>query len=76
MGELEKIIQRSNAYDSLHSGENDHNRYNNNYNDNHSGSYNSNHFDNHADGHSGYGQDRKNKKGFLSEMFDFCCLIN
>lgn len=70
-GELEKIIERSNAYESQHSGENDHNRYNNNYIDNHFGSYNDNPFDNHSDSQSGYGQNRKNKKGFLSEMFDF-----
>jgi Zn-finger nucleic acid-binding protein len=70
-GELEKIIERSNDDNSHHSGENEHSRYNNNYNDNHSGSYNANHFDNHADNHSSYGQNRKNKKGFLSEIFDF-----
>jgi len=57
-GELEKIIERSNSYESSYK--------NSEHNDHHE-----NHYDKHYDNQNVYGHDRKNKKGFLSELFDF-----
>lgn len=58
-GELEKIIERSNSFESHYMGGDDHRKYNDS------------HHDNHYDKHSDYGHHSKRKKGFFSELFDF-----
>ncbi len=61
-GELEKIIERSAGYSSPYSGYNP-------VNDQHVDYHHDKH--RHHDEHHGYGYQTKNKRGFLSDLFDF-----
>jgi Zn-finger nucleic acid-binding protein len=70
-GELEKIIERSNAYGSQNFvGKENYDHQENQYEKQHDSHYD-NHYDKHQNDHRGYGDQPRRKKGFLGELFDF-----
>ena len=68
-GELDKIIERSN--NSRFSGENEHSDNYHNHHEEYSDSHNDNHSKKYSDYHNVYGNNQRNKKGFLADLFDF-----
>lgn len=65
-GELEKIIERSNTYNASYMGVTDP------FNDNdHDHKKCHSHHDDHHDGNNRYGNPHRQRKGFLSDLFDF-----
>jgi hypothetical protein len=70
-GELDKIIERSNAYESAYYQRNSNYKQHDNHHDRKFDSHHEGHHDENHNGQHGYEYPQKRKKGFLGELFDF-----
>ncbi len=71
-GELEKIIERSNNFESsYHRGNERYGHHDEHHDKHHDDHYERPHDNQFGFGHNGYGNQQRHRKGFFSELFDF-----